>query len=117
MELKEKHSTLLEQAENHLRQLSLEGLQVAVAFLAYQQGTDAQEVTKELLSIPGFAASYREVEQNNGQEQANFKSNINQVNAVEENSLYIIADDEEVRQAYLASKQKWQEVYRRLADS
>ncbi|MBD2774553.1 hypothetical protein [Iningainema tapete] len=117
MELKEKHSILLEQAENYLRQLSSERLEVALAFLAYQQGREAKEVTEELLTIPGFAASYHEAVQPNGQEQATLSSQNNQASTPEENSSPVIAEDEEVWQAYLAVEQKWEEVFRRLADS
>lgn len=35
----------------------------------------------------------------------------------EDKPLFVMADDEAVWQAYLATKERWGEVYRRLADS
>ncbi|WP_375506012.1 hypothetical protein [uncultured Nostoc sp.] len=104
MATEQKHSTYLSEAESHLRQLSIEKLRLAVAFLAYLQETQENEVTeKVLLNIPDFAQSFREIEQNEDK--------------LENTASNQLASDEEVWQAYLASKQKWQEVYRRLADS
>ncbi|MEH2136015.1 hypothetical protein [Nostoc sp.] len=104
MATEQKHSIYLSEAESRLRQLSIEKLRLAVAFLAYLQETEEKEVTeKVLLNIPDFAQSFREIEQKEDKLE-NIPSNQ-------------IASDEEVWQAYLTSKQKWQEVYRRLADS
>ena len=104
MATEQKHSTYLSEAEKRLRQLSIEKLRLAVAFLAYLQETEENEVTeKVLLNIPDFAQSFRDIEQNEDK--------------LENTASNHIASDEEVWQAYLASKQKWQEVYRRLADS
>ncbi|MFN6566512.1 hypothetical protein [Dendronalium sp. ChiSLP03b] len=55
------------------------------------------------MSIPGLAASLSET--NNSKDK------------VGDTASNLIAEDAEVWQAYLASKQKWQEVYRRFADS
>jgi|GEM_PF-2563986 transcription antitermination factor NusA-like protein len=104
MATEEKHSTYLSEAESRLRQLPPEKLRVAVAIIAYLQKTEETEATEKLLlNIPNFAESFREIEQNE--------------NKLENTASNQIASDEEVWQAYLASKQKWQEVYRRLADS
>ncbi|MFN6462043.1 MAG: hypothetical protein RMZ41_009370 [Nostoc sp. DedVER02] len=104
MATEQKHSIYLSEAESHLRQLSIEKLRLAVVFLAYLQETEEKEVTEKVLSnIPDFAQSFREIEQNEDK--------------LENTASSQIASDEEVWQAYLASKQKWQEVYRRLADS
>ncbi|MEH2286697.1 hypothetical protein [Nostoc sp.] len=104
MATEQKHSNYLLEAESHLRQLSIEKLRLAVAFLAYLQETEENEVTeKVLLNIHDFAQSFREIGQNEDK--------------LENTASNRIASDEEVWQAYLASKQKWQEVYRRLADS
>ncbi|MBE9049051.1 hypothetical protein IQ243_01230 [Nostocales cyanobacterium LEGE 11386] len=100
---KQKHSNLFEEAESRLRQLSLEQLEVVVAFLAYLQATKQSEVTQELLRIPNFAIALCETE--------------NSKNQLEDTTSNQIVEDAEAWQAYLASKQKWQEVYRRLADS
>ncbi|MBD2244844.1 hypothetical protein [Nostoc sp. FACHB-888] len=104
MATEEKHSTYLSEAESRLRQLSIEKLRVAVAFLAYLQETQEKEVTeKVLLNIPNFPQSFREIEQNEDKLE-NIASNQ-------------IASDEEVWQAYLAVEKKWEEVFQRLADS
>ncbi|QSJ15822.1 hypothetical protein JYQ62_29100 [Nostoc sp. UHCC 0702] len=103
MAAEQKPSTYLLEAENRLRQLSPERLQLALAFLAYLQETAENEVKEKLLSIPGFAAVLSET--NNSKDK------------VGDNTSNLVAEDAEVWQAYLASKQKWQEVYRRLADS
>ncbi|OUL37560.1 hypothetical protein BV372_00930 [Nostoc sp. T09] len=103
MTTEQKHSSYLLEAENRLRQLSPERLRVAVAFLAYLQATAENQVSEELLSIPGFAASFRETE--------------NSKEKLGDTTLNVTAEDDEVWQAYLASEKKWQEVYRRLADS
>lgn len=104
MATEQKHSTYLSEAESSLRQLPPEKLRVAVAIIAYLQKIESSEATEKLLlNIPDFAEYFRKIEQNEGELQ-NTPSNQ-------------IASDEEVWQAYLASKQKWQEVYRRLADS
>lgn len=104
MATEQKHSNYLSEAESRLRQLSIEKLRLAVAFLGYLQETEENEVTeKVLLNIPDFAQSFREIEQNEDK--------------LENTASNQIASDEEVWQAYLTSKQKWQEVYRRLADS
>ncbi|MBW4477327.1 MAG: hypothetical protein KME54_10710 [Tolypothrix brevis GSE-NOS-MK-07-07A] len=79
-------------------------MRVAVAILAYLQKTEESEATEKLLlNIPDFAESFREVEQNEDK--------------LENTASNQIASDEEVWQAYLASEKKWEEVYRRLADS
>ncbi|MBD2210828.1 hypothetical protein H6G27_13185 [Nostoc linckia FACHB-104] len=103
MAAEQKQSIYLSEAESRLRQLSPDRLRVAVAFLAYLQETAETKVTEELLSIPGFAASFLETE--NSKEQLGDTTS-NQ-----------IAEDDEVWQAYLASEKKWEEVYRRLANS
>ncbi|WP_375471744.1 hypothetical protein [uncultured Nostoc sp.] len=104
MATEQKHSTYLSEAESRLRQLSIEKLRVAVAFLTYLQETEENEVTEKLLlNIPDFAKYLREIEQSEDK--------------LENTPSNQIASDEEVWQAYLASKQKWEEVYRRLADS
>ena len=103
MVAEQKHSSYLSQAESRLRQLSPERLRVAVAFLTYLQETAENKVTEELLTIPGFAASFYDTE-NNKEQLGNTTSNQ-------------IAEDDEVWRAYLASEKKWEEVYRRLADS
>ncbi|MCW5315818.1 hypothetical protein GTQ43_18975 [Nostoc sp. KVJ3] len=104
MATEQKHSIYLSEAESRLRQLSIEKLRLAVAFLAYLQKTEEKEVTeKVLLNIPDFAQSFRDIEQKEDK--------------LENTPSNQIASDEEVWHAYLASKQKWQEVYRRLADS
>lgn len=103
MVAEQKHSSYLSEAESRLRQLSPERLRVAVAFLTYLQETAENEVTEKLLSIPAFAASFRATE--------NSKEQLGDVTSNQ------IAEDDEVWQAYLASEKKWEEVYRRLADS
>ena len=82
--------------------------------LAYLQATEENKAIEELLSIPGFAASFREA-QSHTQEQANLSSNNHKVDTVGDNSSYLVAEDSEVWQAYLAVEQKWEEVFRRLA--
>ncbi|MEH2447671.1 MAG: hypothetical protein V7K18_18400 [Nostoc sp.] len=104
MATEQKHSNYFSEAESRLHQLSIEKLRVAVVFLAYLQETEENEVTEKLLlNIPDFAEYFREIEQNEDK--------------LENTASNQIASDEEVWKAYLASKQKWQEVYRRLADS
>ncbi len=104
MAIEQKHSIYLSEAESHLRQLPIEKLRLAVAFLAYLQETEEKEVTEKiLLNIPDFAEFFHDIEQNEDK--------------LENTASNQLASDEEVWQAYLASKQKWQEVYRRLADS
>ncbi|MBC6429369.1 hypothetical protein FM036_00180 [Nostoc sp. HG1] len=104
MATEEKHSTYLSEAESRLRRLSIEKLRLAVAFLAYLQETEENEVTeKVLLNIPDFAQSFREIEQDEDK--------------LESTASIQIASDEEVLQAYLAVEKKWEEVFRRLADS
>jgi hypothetical protein len=104
MATEQNHSTYLSEAGSRLRQLSIEKLRLAVAFLAYLQETEENEVTeKVLLNIPDFAQSFREIEQNEGK--------------LENTASNQIASDEDVWQAYLAVEKKWEEVFRRLADS
>lgn len=103
MAAEQKHSHYILEAESRLRQLSPEKLQLALAFLAYLQETAENEIQEKLVNIPGFAASLSET--NNSKEK------------VGDTQSNLIAEDAEVWQAYLASKQKWQEVYHRLADS
>ncbi|MEH2350278.1 MAG: hypothetical protein V7K55_20215 [Nostoc sp.] len=104
MATEQKHSTYLSEAESRLRQLSLEKLRLAVAFLAYLQEIEENEVTeKVLLNIPDFAQSFREIEQNEEK--------------LENTTSHQIASDEEVLETYLAVEKKWEEVFRRLADS
>jgi hypothetical protein len=104
MATEQKHSIYLSEAESRLRQLSIEKLRLAVAFLAYLQETEEKEVTeKVLLNIPDFAQSFREIEQKEDK--------------LENTPSNQIASDEEVLQAYLAVEKKWEEVFRRLADS
>jgi hypothetical protein len=104
MATEQKHSTYLSEAESRLRQLSLEKLRVAVAIIAYLQKTEESEATEKLLlNIPDFAASFREMEQSEDK--------------LENTASNQIATDEEVWQAYLAVEKKWEEVFRRLADS
>jgi hypothetical protein len=54
----ERQATLTE-AERRLHSLSPERLQVANDFLAYLQEREENEATAELLSIPGFEATFR----------------------------------------------------------
>jgi hypothetical protein len=103
MAAEQKHDNYLSEAESRLRQLSSEQLQVVVAFLTYLQATEKYEVTEQLLSIPGFAVSLRATE--------------NSQDKIGDLALNAITTDDEVWQAYLVSKQKRQEVYRRLANS
>lgn len=104
MATEQKHSTYLSEAESRLRQLSLEKLRVAVAIIAYLQKTEESEATEKLLlNIPDFAESFREMEQSEDK--------------LENTTSNQIASDEEVWQAYLAVEKKWEEVFRRLADS
>ncbi|BBD65105.1 hypothetical protein NIES4072_12300 [Nostoc commune NIES-4072] len=104
MATEQKHSTYLSEAESRLRQLSIEKLRLAVAFLTYLQETEEKEVTeKVLLNIPDFAQFFREIEQNEDK--------------LENTASNQIASDEEVWQAYLAVEKKWEEVFRRLANS
>jgi hypothetical protein len=66
-----------------------------------------------------------EIEPRNGQDEASVSSGDRQVeNHIEPNKdtledigSNLTASDMEVWKAYLASKQQWEEVYRRLADS
>lgn len=104
MAIEQKHSIYLSEAESRLRQLPIEKLRLAVAFLAYLQETEEKEVTeKVLLNIPDLAQSFREIDQKEDK--------------LENTSSNQIASDEEVWQAYLAVEKKWEEVFRRLADS
>ncbi|MFN6482859.1 MULTISPECIES: hypothetical protein [unclassified Nostoc] len=104
MATEQKHSNYLSEAESRLRQLSIEKLRLAVAFLAYLQETEENEVTEKLLlNIPDFAKFLREIEQNEDK--------------LENTASNQIASDEEVWQAYLAVEKKWEEVFLQLADS
>ncbi|MFN6540186.1 MAG: hypothetical protein RM021_028095 [Nostoc sp. EkiNYC01] len=104
MTTEQKHSTYLSEAESRLRQLPPEKLRVAVAILAYLQKTQESEATEKLLlNIPDFAQYFREIEQNEDK--------------LENTASNQIASDEEVWQAYLVVEKKWEEVFRRLADS
>ncbi|MCF2147431.1 hypothetical protein IQ276_013590 [Desmonostoc muscorum LEGE 12446] len=104
MTTEQKHSTYLSEAESRLRQLPPEKLRVAVAILAYLQKTQENEATEKLLlNIPDFAEYFREIEQNE--------------HKLENTASNQIASDEEVWQAYLVVEKKWEEVFRRLADS
>lgn len=105
MTAEQKHITLLEEAEKSLRQLPPESIKVAIAFLAYLHKTEESKVIEELLSIPGFAVSFRESVENNNS------------NDILGNNSLDLAQDAEVWEAYLTSKKKWKEVYRRLANS
>ncbi|MBW4447853.1 MAG: hypothetical protein KME38_13535 [Spirirestis rafaelensis WJT71-NPBG6] len=79
-------------------------MRVAVAIIAYLQKTEESEATEKLLlNIPDFAEIIREMEQSGDK--------------LENTTLNQIASDEEVWQAYLAVEKKWEEVFRRLADS
>ncbi|MHC0064561.1 hypothetical protein ACWATR_16940 [Nostoc sp. UIC 10890] len=98
MATEQKHSNYLSEAESHLRQLSPEKLRIVVAIIAYLQKTEESEATEKLLNIPDFAEYFREFEQN-------------------DDKLENIASDEEVLHAYLEVEKKWEEVFRRLADS
>ncbi len=55
-------STLLDEIEQRLRQLSPERLQVLNDFLAYLEERERSEATEELLKIPGFEQTLREAE-------------------------------------------------------
>jgi hypothetical protein len=104
MATEQKHSTYLLEAESRLRQLPAEKLRVAVAFLTYLQKTEESEATEKLLlNIPDFAESFPKIEQSEDK--------------LENTASNQIASDEEVWQAYLAVEKKWEEVFRRLADS
>ncbi|MBD2519070.1 hypothetical protein H6G93_29745 [Nostoc sp. FACHB-973] len=104
MTTEQKHSTYLSEAESRLRQLPPEKLRVAVAILAYLQKTQESEATEKLLlNIPDFAEFFREIEENEDK--------------LENTASNQIASDEEVWQAYLVVEKKWEEVFRRLADS
>jgi hypothetical protein len=104
MATEQKHSTYLSEAESRLRQLPLEKLRVAVAIITYLEKTEESEATEKLLlNIPDFAESLREMEQSEDK--------------LENTTSNQIASDEEVWQAYLAVEKKWEEVFRRLADS
>ena len=69
------------------------------------------------MTIPGFAACFDETVQPEGHEQMNLSSE----NSIDDALGYCypnqIAKDAEVGQAYLAIKQKWEEGFRRLANS
>ena len=131
MAVEQKQSTLLEEAQSRLSQLSPEQLQVAVAILAYLQETEENKATQELSSIPGLAASFREAVQKkeiqplNAQEQATVKSNNNKVeeriqdlqDTMTEKGVNLTAEDLEGLRSYLVTKPQWEEVYRRLANS
>jgi hypothetical protein len=104
MAAEQKHSNYLSEAESCLRQLTPEKLRLAVAIIAYLQKTEESEATKNLLlNIPDLAESYREIEQNEDK--------------LETTTSNSIASDQEVWQAYLLVEKKWEEVFRRLADS
>lgn len=104
MTTEQKHSTYLSEAESRLRQLPHEKLRVAVAMIAYLQKTEESEATEKLLlNIPDFAEFFREIEQNEVR--------------LENTASNEIVSDEEVWKAYLAVEKKWEEVFRRLADS
>ncbi|MBX9254400.1 hypothetical protein H1Q63_10670 [Desmonostoc muscorum CCALA 125] len=104
MTTEQKHSTYLSEAESRLRQLPPEKLRVAVAILAYLQKTQESEATEKLLlNIPDFTEFFREIEENEDK--------------LENTASNEIASDEEVWQAYLVVEKKWEEVFRRLADS
>ena len=104
MATEQKYSTYLSEAESRLRQLSLDKLRVAIAIIAYLQKTEQSEATEILLlNIPDFAEYFREIKQNEDE--------------LENTASNQIASDEEVWQAYLAVEKKWEEVFRRLADS
>lgn len=119
MAVEQKQSTLLEEAQSRLSQLSPEQLQVAVAILAYLQETEENKATQELSSIPGLAASFR------AQEQATMKSNNNKVeeriqdlqDKMTDKGVNLTAEDLEGLRSYLVTKPQWEEVYRRLANS
>jgi hypothetical protein len=69
------------------------------------------------LTIPGFAACFDETVQPEGHEEMNLSSENSIDDAFSNNSPNQIAQDAEVWQAYLAIEQKWEEVFRRLANS
>jgi len=60
MERRQENLVLLEQAENQLRQLSIERLLVAVDCLSYLAEREENEATQELLEIPGVEAAFLE---------------------------------------------------------
>ncbi|MGK7944328.1 MAG: hypothetical protein AB4058_07650 [Microcystaceae cyanobacterium] len=62
--------TLLEQAQDILKQLSPEKLQIAVDFLAYIQDKESQEATDELLSIPNFEKELKEAQDEINQDES-----------------------------------------------
>ncbi|QLE55374.1 hypothetical protein [Nostoc sp. TCL26-01] len=96
MTVEQKHSNLLAIAQSQLGQLSPDKLELVVAFLAYLQEREKTQAIEELSSIPDFTLC---------------------VGEIENNTSHLIADDAEVWEAYLKTEQKWEEVYRRLADS
>ncbi|MFN6517801.1 MAG: hypothetical protein RMY29_025405 [Nostoc sp. CreGUA01] len=104
MTTEQKHSTYLSEAESRLRQLPPEKLRVAAAIIAYLHKTQESEVIEKLLlNLPDFTESLGEIEQNEEK--------------LENTASNQIASDEEVWQAYLVVEKKWEEVFRRLADS
>ena len=52
--------SLLELAQSHLRQISLDRLRVAIDFLAYLEEREENEATQELLDLPEFEQMFRE---------------------------------------------------------
>ena len=63
MKATSENTTLLEEANYYLNQLSSKKLQLAVDFLAYLKDKEEEEATQELLSIPGFEDELREAEE------------------------------------------------------
>lgn len=55
-------SSLLDEIQQRLQQLSPERLQVLDDFLAYLEDREMSEATQELLRIPGFEEALREGE-------------------------------------------------------
>lgn len=104
MATEQKHSNYLSEAESRLRQLPAGKLRIAAAIIAYLQKIEENEATEKLLlNNPDFAEYFREIEQNEDK--------------LENTDSNQIASDEEVLQAYLVVEKKWEEVFRRLADS
>ena len=59
MKARQEDTALLEEAEQRLRRLSPERLQVADDFLGYLEEREENEATQELLNLPGFEAAFR----------------------------------------------------------
>jgi len=59
MKARQEDIALLEEAEQRLRRLSPERLQVADDFLSYLEEREENEATQELLNLPGFEAAFR----------------------------------------------------------